>query len=418
MKIAIVGAGVSGIYAAHRLAPDHEVTLYEANGYLGGHTDTHHITLNDGACSVDTGFIVFNETHYPLFTAFIGELGVKSQPSNMSFSVSDKTTGLEYNATSIAGLFCRRRNLVRPGFYRMLIDVLRFYKRSPELLECSNDDELTIGAYLHSQGYGKDFVHNHIIPMASALWSSPPTTVTQFPARYFVSFMQNHNMLQITQRPVWRTVTGGSSQYVKAFERNFRGRVRVRSRVNKVTRTASGVIVQTDADSGHYDMVVLACHSDQALAVLDANDHERALLGAIPYQENEVTLHTDASLMPDHRKAWASWNVVRPKDSCEGFVVTYCMNMLQSIDNPAPLLVSLNANDLIDKDSILLRRRYHHPVYTPESLRAQRSLREYSGHNNTYFAGAYMGWGFHEDGMRSAQRVVDSIATGVLSRAA
>ena len=418
MKIAVVGGGISGIYAAYKLAVEHEITLYEANRYLGGHTDTHHVATEGGICSVDTGFIVFNEINYPLFTSFIRALGVQSQPSNMSFSVSEKSVDFEYNATNLKGLFCQRKNLVRPRFYRMLMDILRFYKHSPELL-VSNDDELTIEAYLQSRGYSEDFVNNHIVPMASALWSSPADTVTRFPARYFVAFMHNHKMLQLTGRPVWRTIMGGSSQYVKAFERNFRGSLRVHSPVQEVKRSASGVIIKTDADVSHYDAVVLACHSDQTLAVLaDATDRERSLLGAIPYQENEISLHTDTDLMPDHPDAWASWNVIKPKEAGSDFIVTYWMNKLQSIDTSTPLLVSLNASHLIDKDKVFLNRRYHHPVYTPESLRAQKLLREYNGYNNTYFAGAYMGWGFHEDGVRSAQRVVDTLAEQDLSRAA
>ena len=418
MKIAVVGGGISGIYAAHKLAVDHEVTLYEANRYLGGHTDTHHVTMEDGICSVDTGFIVFNEANYPLFTSFLEDLGVESQPSNMSFSVSEKNSGLEYNATNLKGLLCQRKNLVRPRFYRMLMDILRFYKHSPELL-ASNDDELTIGAYLQSHGYGQDFINNHIVPMASALWSSPVDTVARFPARYFVAFMHNHKMLQVSGRPVWRTITGGSSQYVKAFEGNFLGTLRVHCPVRAVKRTATGATIETDTDSNSYDVVVMACHSDQALAMLtDASDQERKSLSAIPYQENEISLHTDVTLMPDYPDAWASWNAIKPKGKGNDFIVTYWMNMLQSINSTVPLLVSLNASHLIDKDQIFLTRRYHHPVYTPESLKAQKSLRENNGHNSTYFAGAYMGWGFHEDGVRSAQHVVDALTGQELSYAA
>ena len=418
MRIAVVGAGIAGIYAAYKLALEHEVTLYEANGYIGGHTDTHHLTMEDGTYSVDTGFIVFNETNYPHFTSFIEDLGVRSQPSNMSFSVSDKRSGLEYNATNLKGLFCHRKNLVRPRFYRMMMDILKFYKHSPELLS-SNDNELTIGAYLQSHGYGEDFVNNHIVPMASALWSSPADTVTRFPARYFVAFMHNHKMLQVTGRPAWRTITGGSSQYVKAFEREFHGSLRVHSPVREVKRSNSVVTIKTDADVGHYDSVVLACHSDQSLSILsDATEQERTLLGAIPYQENEISLHTDTALMPDHPDAWASWNVIKPQTKGNEFVVTYWMNMLQSIGTSTPFLVSLNASHLINKDKVLLNRRYHHPVYTPESLRAQKALAEYNGYNNTYFAGAYMGWGFHEDGVRSAHQVVNALGEKELSRAA
>lgn len=418
MKIGVVGAGISGIYAAHHLAPQHDVTLYEANCYLGGHTDTHHVTIDDGVFTVDTGFIVFNRSNYPLFSAFIDELEVTCQPSDMSFSVCDRNSGLEYNATNFAGLIARRSNLVRPGFYRMLIDIIRFNRHSPRLLECGND-ELTIGDYLVEGGYGRDFVNNHIIPMASALWSSPPSTVNRFPARYFVSFLNNHGMLQIADRPLWRTVTGGSSQYVKAFEQRFEGQLRIDARVERVERKANDVLVHTARDTAAYDAVILSCHSDQALNLLgNGNDREKDLLGAIAYQSNAITLHTDASAMPDNPNAWASWNVVKPDDGDEDYIVTYYMNKLQNIDTPIPLLVSLNADDRIDKNQVLLRRNYHHPVYTPESLRAQRELSECNGRGKIYFAGAYMGWGFHEDGARSAQQVVDAIAARAFSHAA
>ncbi len=418
MKIAVIGGGISGIYAAYKLSPAYEVTLYEADGYLGGHTDTHHVTVDNDVCSVDTGFIVFNKEHYPLFSSFIDELNVKSQPSDMSFSVSDRNADLEYNAGSLSGLFCQQRNLLRPGFYRMLLDLLRFYKQCPELL-AADDNDLTIGSYLQARGYGQQFIDNHIIPMASALWSSPPSTVSRFPARYFVAFMHNHNMLQVANRPVWRTVAGGSCQYVNAFAQKFRGLIRVRSRVLQIDRTSGSPVVRTSSDRARYDAVIIACHSDQALAVLsDATDHERRSLSAINYQQNEITLHTDASVMPARAEAWASWNVVKPRDNDEDFIVTYYMNMLQSIETPTPLLVSLNADYCIDQNKVLLRRQYHHPVYTPESLHAQSELREISGMRNTYFAGAYMGWGFHEDGARSAQHAVDTLVARSITRAA
>ncbi len=409
MKLAVIGAGISGIYSAYELARSHDVTLYEANARLGGHTDTQHVATNGGACSVDTGFIVFNQQNYPLFSRFIDELGVASQPSNMSFSVSDKNSGLEYNATSIGGLVCERRNLVRPGFYRMLSDILKFYRNSPSLLH-SGDDDMTIGEFLDANGYGSDFIHNHIIPMASALWSSPPSAVSRFPARYFVAFMNNHSLLQVANRPPWRTITGGSSTYVRSFERQYSGRVRVNSPVIEVKKSLNGVLVTTADDDAVFDAVVLACHSDQARAMLDERMVEqRSILGAIPYQSNEVTLHTDASVMPRNQKAWASWNVVRFADRREHCVVTYYMNLLQSIDESTPLLVSLNADCRIDRNKILLRRHYDHPVYTPESLRAQREMANINGRDRIYFAGAYLGWGFHEDGVRSARRAIDAI---------
>lgn len=409
MRIAIVGGGISGLYAAHGLSPDHDVTLYEANGYLGGHTDTHHIKTGGSVATVDTGFIVFNEHNYPLFSRFIEQLGVGSRPSDMSFSVSDRIAGMEYNATNVSGLLCDPRNLLRPGFYRMLADILRFYRNAPRLLE-TGSDELTIGEYLEAEGYSDDFLDSHIVPMASALWSSPPETVVRFPARYFVGFMHNHSMLQVTNRPLWRTVKGGSSSYVAAFEARFEGTVRKHTPVTRVSKSARGVTVSTPVDSEIFDAVVMACHSDQSLRILDQRMVEqRSALADIPYQRNEIILHSDASVMPANPRAWASWNVVRHPPEDGGYIVSYWMNMLQGIRHATPLLVSLNAGRKVDSSKELLRREYDHPVYTPASLRASRTLAELSGRDDVYFAGAYLGWGFHEDGARSAQRVVESI---------
>lgn len=418
MKLAVIGAGISGIYAAHQLGEHHDVTLYEANGYLGGHTDTHHITTDSGAISVDTGFIVFNESNYPLFNRFIQALGVRSRSSDMSFSVSDRASGLEYNATSIRGLLCEKRNLIRPGFYRMLADILRFYRQSPSLL-ASGSDETTLGDYLEANGYGDDFVNNHIIPMASALWSSPPDTVSRFPARYFVAFMQNHHMLQLANRPQWRTISGGSSAYVRSFENAFRGQIRSNSRVTAVRKSPNGIQVSTGRDDVRYDAVIMACHSNQARDILDERMVEqRSLLGEIPYQKNEVVLHTDTSVMPHNRKAWASWNVVRLADKCNEFLVTYYMNLLQGIAHPEPLLVSLNPARHVAKDKVILRRQYDHPVYTSRSLRARHDLVKVSGRDGIYFSGAYLGWGFHEDGARSARAAIDAIGNQRVADAA
>lgn len=409
MKVAVVGAGIAGIYSAHRLAAFHDVTLYESGGSLGGHTDTHHIRTDAGTVSVDTGFIVFNEHNYPLFSAFLDELGVSSRQSDMSFSVSDRNSGLEYNAATLRGLICNRRNLLRSGFYRMMADILRFYRRSTELLH-DTDDELTIGKYLERNGYSPDFIENHLIPMASALWSSPPGDILRFPARYFIAFMDNHRMLQVYGRPQWKTVVGGSSSYVRAFENRFTGLIRKNSTVIHVGRSPDGVRVSTDSDCVRYDAVVMACHSDQAARVLDEiHRDQRTALAGIPYQSNEVILHTDATVMPSSEGSWASWNVVRTGDSRDEYVVTYCMNLLQGIDSPCPLLVSLNAGRHLDPDRILLTRHYDHPIYTPDSLRARRQLAKLSGRDDIYFAGAYMGWGFHEDGARSARCAADLI---------
>lgn len=407
MKIAIVGGGIAGIYAAHYLSRQHQVTLYEANPYLGGHTDTHNIVLNERNYAVDTGFIVFNEHNYRHFCRFLADLGVASQPSDMTFSVANALTGLEYNATTLDKLFCQRRNLLRPEFYRMVFDIVRFYRQAPELL-ASGDDNLMLGDYLDQQGYSQIFIEDHILPMACALWSGPPNVLKTFPARYLVAFMANHQMLKIDDRPQWRTVSGGSSVYVEAFRKQFRGELRLNCPVRAIKRDSGGVTVSTAENERHFDRLVLSCHSDQALRLLqDASREESEILGAMPFQVNETVLHTDARLMPRHPKAWASWNALKLDEEQARCTVTYYMNLLQNLDAPEPLLVTLNCTDRIDPAKILVKRNYHHPVYTPASLAAQKRRGEINGERHTYYVGAYWGWGFHEDGAKSAQDVVD-----------
>jgi predicted NAD/FAD-binding protein len=409
MKIAIVGGGISGLYAAHYLSKQHHVTLYEAHDTLGGHTDTHSITIKERNYKIDTGFIVFNEHNYHYFCRFLNDLGVASQPSIMTFSVADALSGIEYNATTLDKLFCQRRNLFRPKFYRMVRDILRFYREAPALLN-SSDDELTLGDYLDQQHYSQTFIDDHILPMASALWSGPPQIVRNFPARYFVAFMANHQMLKTDNRPQWRTVCGGSSTYVQAFKQSFNGELRLDCPVQAIIRDNNGISIETKGDQKYYDKLILACHSDQALGLLqNASDQETEILGAMSFQKNDVVLHTDASLMPKHPKAWASWNALKLNEPQTHCTVTYYMNMLQNLEAPEPLLVTLNCTDRIDSEKILKRRSYHHPVYTPASLAAQKRRTEINGVNNTWYAGAYWGWGFHEDGAKSAQEVVDRI---------
>ncbi len=409
MKIAIVGSGISGIYAAHYLDKQHEVTLYEANPYLGGHTDTHHLVLEGRQFAVDTGFIVFNEHNYLHFCRFLEELNVSSKPSDMTFSVSDPQTGLEYNATTLDKLYCQRSNLLSPKFQRMVLDIIRFYREAPKLLQ-SDDDELTLGEYLERNRYSQAFIDDHILPMACALWSGPPDLLKQFPARYLLAFMDNHQMLQTSGRPEWRTIEGGSDTYIHAFREKFNGTVRLNSPVHSVSRNESSVTVTTANGHQQFDWLILACHSNQALAMLsDPSPEETDILGKMAFQENDTVLHTDRKLMPHHPKAWASWNALKLDRNRDRCTVTYYMNLLQKLDSPEPLLVTLNCTDLIDPEKILIRRTYHHPVYTPESMSAQKRRHEINGVNRTYYAGAYWGWGFHEDGAKSAREVIDML---------
>ena len=409
MKIAVIGSGISGVYAAHYLSQQHQVTVYEANPYLGGHTDTHNIVLEEQNYPVDTGFIVFNEHNYHFFCQLLRDLGVTSQPSDMSFSVVNALTGLEYNATTMDKLFCQRQNLLRPRFYRLVMDILRFYREAPALLN-STDDALTLGDYLQNNRYSEAFIDDHILPMGSALWSGPAELVKQFPARYFISFMANHQMLKTSDRPEWRTIVGGSSTYIQAFQRSFKGELRLNSPVSAVSRNSYGVTVKTASDEQQFDRVIFACHSDQALRLLqEPTQTEVEILGAMTFQENEVVLHTDANLMPKHPKAWASWNALKLSEHQSRCTVTYYMNLLQNLSAPEPLLVTLNCTDRIDPAKILQTRIYHHPVYTINSLAAQQRRAEINGQNSTYYTGAYWGWGFHEDGAKSAQEVIELI---------
>lgn len=409
MRIAVIGSGIAGLASAWLLSRRHEVTLYEANDYLGGHTHTHDIALDGRRYAVDTGFIVHNPVHYPLLTRLFDELGVVSQPTTMSFAVHNEATGLEYNATSLDALFCQRRNLLSPRFIGMVRDLFRFYREAPTLLG-GTDQGPTLGEWLAERRYGAAFRDEHLVPMASALWSSPAEQILAFPARYLVQFMANHQMLQVAGRPEWRVVRGGSASYVRAMRRRWQVRERLGNPVRDIRRDGLGVTVTSAAGSERFDQVVLACHSDQALALLaDASDRERAILGAIPYQANDVVLHTDATLLPRRRKAWAAWNAFIPRAPGAPCTVSYCMNLLQSLDAPQPFVVTLNRSEAIDPAKVLRRMRYHHPVYTHASVAAQRRKAEIQGINRTWFAGAYWGWGFHEDGMRSAVEVAAAL---------
>ena len=418
MRIAVVGGGVAGLYTVWHLAGRHEVVLVERAGRIGGHTDTHLVDVDPGPLdvdpapvAVDTGFIVFNPPNYPLFSAWLEELGVHSQPSDMSFGVHCEITGLEYNATSLSRLFCQRRNLLNPRFIGMVRDILRFYRRAPVLLE-RLDERVTLGEWLETSGLGEAFGRDHLVPMAAALWSSPGRAIREFPMKYLIEFMRNHDMLQAAGRPVWRTVEGGSQRYVEAALKRFDGQVLTGRAVHSIQRlSAGGVRLVADGFDTVVDQVVLACHADQALAMIEApTDAERSVLGAFEYQPNETVLHTDAGRMPINRKAWASWNVRRDREAPEAASISYYMNSLQRIPGKTPYIVSLNQTDRIDPERILVRRNYRHPVYTPTSRAAQKRIGEINGVDRLWFCGANWGWGFHEDAVRSAARVLDGIS--------
>lgn len=417
--IVVVGGGVAGLYAAWHLAqPEHgahQVTLLEAHGRPGGHADTHRVQPEGAAepIDVDSGFIVFNFRHYPHFTAWLDRMGVASHRSDMSFGISCEKTGLEYNATSLDTLFCQRRNLVSPRFLGMVADILRFYRRGPALLE-SLDESVTLGDWLDGpDGPGQAFAEDHLVPMASALWSSPSNTVRRFPMRYLLEFMRNHDMLQVEGRPEWRTITGGSQRYVEAAVASFPGTLRVNAPARRVERRPQGVRVHLDDGAIDADQVVLACHADQGLALLgdSASAVEREVLSQFTYEDNDTVLHTDAGRMPRNRKAWSAWTVRRDADAGpDTAAISYWMNRLQGLPDDVPLIVSLNQTDRIDPDRILVRRAYRHPVFTPAMRQAQTRIEDIDGVDRVSFAGACWGWGFHEDAVRSAVRVVSRLA--------
>jgi hypothetical protein len=409
MRIAVVGSGIAGLASAWLLSRRHEVTLFEAAGYFGGHTHTHDVEQQGRRYRIDSGFIVHNPDHYPLLTRMFEQLGVASQPTTMSFSVHNEASGLEYNAATLDTLFCQRRNLLSPRFIGMVRDLMRFYREAPALL-FTQEPGPTLADYLIEHRYGDAFRDEHLIPMASALWSSPASQILTFPARYLVQFMANHQMLQVSDRPEWRVVKGGSSTYVSALREHWSASERLNCTVRAVRRHADGVEIESDAGVEHFDHVVMACHSDQALALLmDADEREHAILGAMPYQANDTVLHTDASMLPRQRKAWAAWNAWLPSDPAEACTVSYCMNLLQGIDSPQPFVVTLNRSAAIDPGKVLARMQYHHPVYSHASVAAQSRKAEIQGQRHTWFAGAYWGWGFHEDGMRSAVEVAAAL---------
>ena len=414
MKLAIVGTGIAGMTAAHLLHDEHDLTIYEAGEYIGGHTNTVEVEREGMTYAVDTGFIVFNDWTYPNFIGLLDRLGVASQPSDMSFSVRCEETGLEYNGTSLNRLFAQRRNLLRPSFYRMIRDILRFNRESVKLLDEPGPGP-SLGAYLEQNRYSPPFIRNYIVPMAGAIWSAGPATIWRYPARYLVQFFKNHGMLSVDARPTWRVITGGSQRYVEKLVRPFRERIRLRSPVAAIIRDSHGVEVRSHDRAGtshtaRFDGVVLACHSDQALALLaDPSPLERDILGAIRYQANEAILHTDRSLLPRRRRAWAAWNYHLLPTPADRVLVTYHMNTLQRLRASCDFCVTLNRSDAIDPAQVLKRITYHHPVYTPEAIAAQQRHREINGQRRTWYCGAYWGFGFHEDGVKSAMMACESL---------
>ena len=409
MNIAIIGTGISGLTAAWHLHREHRLTIFEANDYIGGHTNTVEAEFWGKTYAVDTGFIVYNDWTYPHFIELLAQLGVASQPTLMSFSVRCERTGLEYNGQDLNTLFAQRFNLFRPSFHRMLRDILRFNREAPALLE--GDCEISLNDYLREQRYSREFIEQYIIPMAAAIWSAEPGLMGEMPARFFVQFFKNHGLLSVSQRPQWRVIQGGSRNYVGPLTAPFRDRIRLNCPVEWIRRQPNHVQVKTrHGPVERFDEVVIATHSDQALRLLaDPTPREREILGAIPYQENEAVLHTDTRLLPRRKLAWAAWNYHLAEQPQTRVAVTYNMNILQNLDAPVTFCVTLNPSEAIDPARILYRTTYHHPVFTDAGVRAQARRAEISGVNRTWYCGAYWSYGFHEDGVNSGLAVADGL---------
>ena len=409
MKIAIIGSGISGLTVAYLLSKDHTVHIYEAQDYIGGHVQTIPVSLNDINYEIDTGFIVFNDRTYPNFNKLLNQIDVSSQTTNMSFSVKCERTGLEYNGTSFNGLFAQRLNLLKPSFLLMVKDILRFNRNTKSFLRDSKK-EYTFGEFLSRGKYSSSLKNNYALPMASAIWSAKSKVIENANFRFFAQFFENHGMLNINDRPQWRVIKGGSKQYILKLINSFKTNIRINSPVDKIRRQQEGVEVSYNQYQKElYDRVVIATHSDQALKIIKSPSKlETQILSAIPYQTNIAHLHSDCSVLPRSKNAWASWNYFKPNKSKEETTVTYYMNMLQNLNMPENICVSLNMQEHIDPKKVYKRILYQHPVFTSDSIMAQKRHSEIDGVDRIHFCGAYWGSGFHEDGLNSALSVCKS----------
>ena len=407
MNIAIVGSGIAGLTCAYLLGRRHDVTVFEAGAWVGGHTHTVQVTVDSREYAVDTGFIVFNDWTYPNFIRLLGQLGVSSKATEMSFSVTDPDTGLEYNGNNLDSLFAQRSNLLSPGFWGMLRDILRFNKEARrDLAEQRIASDTTLDDYLKAGGYGERFILHYIVPMGAAIWSMPMAEMLNFPLQLFVRFFENHGLLSVSNRPQWRVIEGGSSAYLAPLTESFKERIRVNCPVNRIERNEHGVVIHSLIGIEHFDKVVLACHSDQALRLLaNPSRAEREILGALPYADNEVVLHTDTRLLPMRKRAWASWNYRLGGAGHTQAAVTYDMNILQGIQSDTTFCVSLNQSAGITPSKVLARFTYAHPQFSLAAVAAQQRWAELDGTQHTHYCGAYWANGFHEDGVVSALRV-------------
>lgn len=412
LKIAIVGTGISGLSAAWLLSKRHEVTVFERAERIGGHSNTVVTKVDSQTVPVDTGFIVFNRKTYPNLTALFDLLKVPTQRSNMSFAVSLDDGTFEYSGSGLSGLFGQPRNLMRPRFWSMLLDVLRFYRNAPRDVLRSDEDQISLGQYLHRGNYGEAFRDDHLLPMAGAIWSALPTAMLEYPAAAFIRFHDNHGLLQVRDRPAWETVVGGSQNYVKRLCAPFADRIRLNTGVRSVLRFPERVVItDTHGNSETFNHVVMASHADEALATLaDPCPREKQLLGSFRYSRNLAVLHSDQSLMPKRRAVWSSWNYIGSRTNVgDAICVTYWMNRLQNLGTEIPIFVTLNPARAPRAGTLLHSEVYDHPVFDAPAMDAQRKLWLLQGDRNTWFCGAYFGAGFHEDGLQAGLAVAEQL---------
>jgi len=412
VSVAIVGTGISGLSAAWLLSQRHDVTVYERAERIGGHSNTILASVGGRSIPVDTGFIVFNRRTYPNLTALFELLRVPTQISDMSFAVSMDGGELEYTGSGLSGVFGQPRNLIRPRFWSMLADLVRFYREAPLDTKLVEDEKISLGDYLATRHYGAAFRDDHLLPMASAIWSATPEEMLSYPAASFIRFHDNHGLLKLTQRPAWETVVGGSRNYVEGLTRSFADRIRLDTGVREVRRLNEGVIVSHSRGySERFDHVVMASHADQTLSqISDPSPNERDILGAFRYSRNLAVLHTDESFMPKRRSVWSSWNYIGSRNSVGNSVcVTYWMNRLQNIESEKPLFVTLNPPRPPRAGTLLHSEIYDHPIFDAKAIAAQRRLWLMQGDRNTWFCGAYFGAGFHEDGLQAGLAVAEQL---------
>ena len=411
-RVAIIGSGIAGLGAASRLAPHAEVTVFEKDAWVGGHSHTVDVALGPRTIPVDTGFIVYNEKNYPNLTRLFADLSVPTRPSNMSFAVSLDNGWLEYGTERFNAIFGQRRNVLRPRFLGLLLDILRFFRTAPGVLDVAHGTEPTLGVWLERSGFGRAFIEDHLLPMAAAIWSCPTAIMLDFPLISFLRFFRNHGLLSQDDRPAWRTVDGGSREYVRRLTAPFADRIRTETPVRRITRTADGVIIATDSGTKRFDHAIVATHGDQALRLLaDADAGERRILGAFRTQANVGYLHSDADLMPRRRRVWSSWNYLGDRGGSgeRRVFVTYWMNRLQSLDTSLPVFLTLNPTRLPHAGLIHRELAYEHPIFDRDALAAQDALPGIQGARRTWFCGSYCGHGFHEDALSSGLAAADGV---------